>query len=94
MYYGGKLANFGRDVHFLLRGDFEIIRKRGLRIVSKGENIHVPNIKAYRATADIGVCDLVVVAVKTTSNSDVSSLKGSAVKPRKFRASRIADSRR
>jgi 2-dehydropantoate 2-reductase len=75
-YYGGKLAHLGRDVHFLLRSDYETIRRRGLRIVSKGENIHVPNVRAYRATAAMGLCDLVIVAVKTTSNPDLPSLIG------------------
>jgi 2-dehydropantoate 2-reductase len=42
--------------------------------VSKGENVHVPNVRSYRATAGIGACDLVIVAVKTTSNPDLPSL--------------------
>ena len=68
LYYGGKLAQFGRDVHFLLRGDYEIVRKKGLRLRSKTENIHVAKVNAYRSTEEIGPCDLVIVAVKTTSN--------------------------
>ena len=31
LYYGGKLAHFGREVHFLLRSDYETVRKQGLR---------------------------------------------------------------
>ncbi|MGH7936913.1 MAG: 2-dehydropantoate 2-reductase [Chthoniobacterales bacterium] len=73
-YYGGKLARFGRDVHFLLRSDYEIVRKRGLRIRSKDENVHVPKINAYRSTEDIGPCDLVLVAVKTTANAELPLL--------------------
>ncbi|MGI8432385.1 MAG: 2-dehydropantoate 2-reductase [Chthoniobacterales bacterium] len=67
-YYGGKLAHYGRDVHFLMRSDYEVVRKRGLRIRSKGGDIHIPKIRAYRTTAEIGPCDLVIVAVKTTTN--------------------------
>jgi 2-dehydropantoate 2-reductase len=74
LYYGGKLANFGRDVHFLLRRDFETVRKRGLRIRSKSENIHVAKVNAWRSTDEIGPCDLVIVAVKTTSNDDLPPL--------------------
>ncbi|MEO5754766.1 MAG: 2-dehydropantoate 2-reductase [Chthoniobacterales bacterium] len=74
LYYGGKLANYGRDVHFLLRRDYETVRKRGLRIRSKSENIHVAKVNAYRSTAEIGACDLVVVAVKTTSNPQLPPL--------------------
>ncbi len=74
LYYGGKLAHFGRDVHFLLRNDYEVVRKRGLRLRSKTENIHVAKVNAARSSAEIGPCDLVMVAVKTTSNPDLPAL--------------------
>lgn len=74
LYYGAKLASFGRDVHFLVRSDYEVVRKRGLRIRSKSENIHVAKVNAWHSTAEIGQCDLVVVAVKTTSNHELPSL--------------------
>ncbi len=74
LYYGGKLAHFGRDVHFLLRSDFEVVRKRGLRIRSKSENLHVAKVSAARSSAEIGPCDLVLVAVKTTSNPELPAL--------------------
>ncbi|HEY3662564.1 MAG TPA: 2-dehydropantoate 2-reductase [Chthoniobacterales bacterium] len=74
LYYGGKLAHFGRDVHFLLRNDYEVVRKRGLRLRSKTENIHVAKINPARSSSEIGPCDLVIVAVKTTSNDELPSL--------------------
>jgi 2-dehydropantoate 2-reductase len=74
LYYGGKLAHFGRDVHFLLRRDYAVVRQRGLRLRSKGENIHLPKVQAHRSTEEIGPCDLVIVAVKATSNSELPSL--------------------
>jgi 2-dehydropantoate 2-reductase len=73
-YYGGKLAHFGRDVHFLMRSDYEVVRKHGLRIRSKGGNIHIPKVNAYRSTEEIGPCDLVIVAVKTTANPQLPPL--------------------
>jgi 2-dehydropantoate 2-reductase len=73
-YYGAKLANFGRDVHFLMRSDLPAVRRSGLRIRSKHENIHLPKVNAYRSTEEIGPCDLVLVAVKTTSNPDLLQL--------------------
>lgn len=73
-YYGGKLAQFGRDVHFLMRGDLEVVRKRGIRIRGKGENVHVPKVQAHARTEEIGRCDLVIVAVKMTSNAELPSL--------------------
>ena len=74
LYYGGKLAHFGRDVHFLLRTDYEAVRKRGLRIRSKTKNIHIARVNTARSTEEIGPCDLVIVAVKTTSNADLPPL--------------------
>jgi 2-dehydropantoate 2-reductase len=74
LYYGGKLAHFGRDVHFLLRSDYEAVRKRGWRIRSKTENIHVAKVNTSRSTEEIGPCDLVIVAVKTTSNAVLPTL--------------------
>ncbi len=73
-YYGGKLAHFGRDVHFLMRSDYEVVRKRGLRIRSKGGIIHIAKVNAYRSTEEIGPCDLVIVAVKTTANPELPPL--------------------
>jgi 2-dehydropantoate 2-reductase len=73
-YYGGKLAAGGRDVHFLMRGDLKEIRKRGLRIRGKDENLHVAKVSCYNSTAEIGVCDLVLIAVKSTSNGDLLEL--------------------
>ncbi len=76
LYYGGKLAHFGRDVHFLLRSDFDAVRKRGLRIRSTTENIHVAKVNAARSSSEIGPCDLVIVAVKTTANPELPALVG------------------
>ena len=73
-YYGGKLAQFGRDVHFLMRSDYEVVRKRGLRLRSKGENVHVAKTNVYRSTEEIGPCDLVIVAVKITANRELPPL--------------------
>ncbi len=73
-YYGGKLAQFGRDVHFLLRSDYEIVRKRGLRIRSKGGNVHIPKVNGYRSSEEIGLCDVVIIAVKTTANGEIPLL--------------------
>ena len=73
-YYGGKLAYFGRDVHFLMRSDYEVVRKRGLRIVSKGGDLHLSKVNAYRTTAEIGPVDLVLIAVKSTANAELPLL--------------------
>ena len=73
-YYGAKLASFGRDVHFLMRGDLREARRHGLRIHGKGENIHLTKINCYNNTAEIGPCNLVLIAVKSTANRDLLQL--------------------
>ena len=57
-----------------MRGDTSAVRKSGLRIRGKTENIHVAKVNVHQTTAEIGPCDLVIVAVKTTSNSDLPAL--------------------
>ena len=73
-YYGGKLANFGRDVHFLLRSDLREVRRSGIRIRSRSGDIHVAKVNCYATTEEIGACDLVLIAVKTTANADLLQL--------------------
>ena len=73
-YYGAKLANFGRDVHFLMRSDLQVVRRAGLRIRSKAGNIHVPKVNCYATAAEIGVCDIVIIALKATANAELLHL--------------------
>src|SRR6266576_1679108 len=68
-FYGGKLAVGGRDVHFLVRGGFDQIKRSGIRVRGKKENFHVANAQVYQTPTEIGPCDLVLIALKAT-NSD------------------------
>ena len=67
-FYGAKLLKAGYDVHFLMRRDLATVRERGLRIRSEGRELHLPAVNAYESSAEIGECDVVIIAVKTTSN--------------------------
>jgi 2-dehydropantoate 2-reductase len=73
-YYGAKLAHTGSDVHFLMRGDLSVVRRDGIFVRGEGENFRVAKINCYNSTKEIGACDLVIVAVKATSNSDLVDL--------------------
>ena len=73
-YYGAKLAHAGSDVHFLMRGDLDDVRNNGIFVRGEGENFRVAKIRCYNSTKEIGPCDLVIIAVKTTSNSDLVDL--------------------
>src|SRR5437588_282124 len=72
-YYGAKLAHGGSDVHFFMRGDLSEIRREGFSVHGKGENFRVAKVNCYNSTEEIGRCDLVLIAVKASSNGAVWS---------------------
>jgi 2-dehydropantoate 2-reductase len=75
LYYGGKLAAKGVDVHFLLRSGFNEASHRGISIFSvNSEDVHLDRPKIFRDVREIGQCDVVIVALKTTSNSALERL--------------------
>ena len=80
-YYGGKLAHYGRDVHFLMRSDLAHVRRHGLRIQSREGRIHLPKVQAYATTAEIGPVDLVLIALKSTANPSLDTLLPPLLKP-------------
>ncbi|MGI8438362.1 MAG: 2-dehydropantoate 2-reductase [Chthoniobacterales bacterium] len=73
-YYGAKLAYHGQDVHFLMRGDLREMRRIGLRVRGKAENFRLAKVNCANTTEEIGPCDLVLIALKTTSNEQLPKL--------------------
>src|SRR5438105_10023971 len=73
-YYGAKLVHAGSDVHFLMRDDLSDIRRNGIFVRGEGENFRAAKINCYNSPKEIGPCDLVIVAVKSTSNADIVDL--------------------
>jgi len=73
-YYGAKLAHAGCDVHFLMRSDLDAVRRGGLSIKSKDGDFHLPHVNAYGAPEEMGVCDMVLVCLKTTANAALPAL--------------------
>ena len=73
-YYGGRLAQHGRNVHFLMRSDLAAVKKNGLTVRSPDGNFQLPHVNASADVAEIGPCDLVIISVKTTSNPDLLRL--------------------
>lgn len=73
-YYGAKLAHAGSDLHFLMRGNLGDVRRDGIFVRGEGENFRVAKINCYNSTKEIGACDLVIVAIKATSNADLVDL--------------------
>jgi 2-dehydropantoate 2-reductase len=72
-YYGAKLARDGHELHFLLRSDYEQVRRHGVRVTSPEGNFNV-RVKCATTPEEIGVADLVVVALKATANDQFPKL--------------------
>jgi 2-dehydropantoate 2-reductase len=72
-YYGAKLCRDGHTVHFLLRSDYAAVRRRGVFIRSPEGDFHV-NPKCARTPEEIGVCDVVLIGLKTTGNDQFPTL--------------------
>lgn len=69
LFYGGRLAEAGQDVSFLLRSGFDEAKREGLRIFSEATgDVHLRDPQVFRSTEEIGPVDLVIVALKATSN--------------------------
>jgi 2-dehydropantoate 2-reductase len=68
LYYGGRLAEAGHDVRFLVRSDADAIQRDGIRCQSVHGDFHLHPVQAYRSAEEIGAVDLVIVAWKATSN--------------------------
>jgi 2-dehydropantoate 2-reductase len=73
-YYGAKLAHAGSDIHFLMRSDLRAVQQRGIHIRGRKEDVRVPAVNAYGAPEEIGQCDVVLIALKTTANHELLAL--------------------
>jgi 2-dehydropantoate 2-reductase len=80
-FYGAKLCRIGEDVHFLLRSDYEVVRRNGVSIRSVDGDFHVQP-RCARAPEEIGVCDLALIGLKTTANDQSPKLLLPLVGPR------------
>lgn len=72
-FYGAKLCRDGHDVHFLLRSDYETVRRKGVTIRSKHGDFQVQP-KCATVPEAIGASDIVLVALKTTANDQLAQL--------------------
>ena len=72
-YYGAKLAQAGQEVHFLLRTDYEAVRRQGVMIRSPEGDFQVQPQCAQRPE-EIGPVDLVLIGLKTTANEAFAKL--------------------
>ncbi|MFZ4456609.1 MAG: putative 2-dehydropantoate 2-reductase [Bacteroidales bacterium] len=67
-FYGGKLANAGHSVEFLLNSDYGFVKENGLRVDSVLGDFHLNPVAAFRKPQDMSPADVVFVCLKTTHN--------------------------
>lgn len=82
-YYGGRLAQHGHDVHFLLRSDYEAVRAGGWMVTSCDGDFVLPpqSLRVYNDPADMPKADLVFVTLKATANGQYERLIAPLLKP-------------
>ncbi|MDC0156292.1 2-dehydropantoate 2-reductase [Verrucomicrobia bacterium] len=76
-FYGGMLANSGVELSFLFRSTYEAVRQKGLFLVhhqEDGREERVDPLQLYKDPSAIGVCDWVIVAVKSTANGKLEEI--------------------
>src|SRR5262245_63282133 len=72
-FYGAKLARIGQETHFLLRSDYELVRRNGLQIRSPQGDFRI-RPKCARRPEEIGSSDLILIGLRTTANDQFSTL--------------------
>ena len=81
-YYGARLSQHGHAVHFLLRGDYDVVRRNGWTVHSRDGDFSIPAgaVSVYDDPRKMPKADLVVVTLKSTSNDQYEPLVGPLVK--------------
>lgn len=75
-YYGGRLAQHGHEVHFLLRSDYEAAVRHGLTVRSCHGDFALPpgTFRGYNDPHRMPRVDLVIIALKATANDQYEAL--------------------
>jgi len=73
-YYGGRLAEAGHDVHFLMRRDYHVVHDGGLRVISTDGDFTLTTPQVALSSKEIGPVDWVICALKSTSIKDAQEL--------------------
>ncbi|MFA5066015.1 MAG: 2-dehydropantoate 2-reductase [Dehalococcoidia bacterium] len=66
-YYGGRLAEAGHDVRFLVRRDYHAVRSSGLNVTSPDGDFLLTHPFTAADSSEIGTVDWVICALKSTS---------------------------
>lgn len=79
-YYGSRLIRGGHEGHFILRSDFNVVSKKGIRVCSPDGDYEVAP-HCHRTPDSVGSVDLLLIALKSTANSHLDSVLPSLVHP-------------
>jgi 2-dehydropantoate 2-reductase len=80
-YYGGRLAEAGHDVSFLMRRDYDAVRRNGLTIHSVDGDFRLENPCIARSSDEIGPVDWVLCALKAPALEGAPSLFAPCLTP-------------
>jgi 2-dehydropantoate 2-reductase len=80
-YYGARLCRDGQEVHFLLRSDYEVVRRHGVTIRSPEGDFNA-RPRCAKTPEDIGPAELVLIGLKTTANNQLARLLPPLVGPK------------
>ncbi len=80
-YYGACLAHAGHQVRFLLRSDYDHVRRHGFRVESPRGDLSIAEPTVYAHARDLPASDVVLVGLKTTSNHLLGELLPAATSP-------------
>ena len=79
-FYGARIARAGYRVKFLMRRDYQAVKRNGLTVRSIWGDFHL-KAEVYEAPEEIGPADLVICSLKTTSLDDALPLLAPVVGP-------------
>jgi len=81
-YYGAKLQKYGKTVRFIARSDYDTIKNNGLTIKSINGNFKLSEVEVYKSEDTIPFSDVILIAIKTTSNKYLKNILTPIVKDR------------
>jgi len=74
LYYGGRLAQAGCEVHFIVRSDYARLQESGL-VLREGDDVtRIFPVHAHTTPEGAGTVDLVLITLKTVSNGELARL--------------------
>ena len=80
-YYGGRLAQNGKEVHFLYHTEYDYVKEHGLSVKSVKGDFHLDNMNVYNDSSLMPKCDVILVTLKTTQNDILPAILPSLIKP-------------